>query len=115
MGGIVKNATTNQAIAGTNKCDVITPYTLQAKLNNDLVDFTPTKPQTVTASIKEGSPIDVCVNYPDLLDCEADALTTAGVPAIGNFTLNGLKYLVWCSSSTYSVAENATGSDTQST
>ena len=26
MGGIVKNATVNQAIAGTDKCDSITPY-----------------------------------------------------------------------------------------
>ena len=30
MGGIVKNATVNQAIAGTDRCDSITPYTLNA-------------------------------------------------------------------------------------
>ena len=87
MGGIVKLAAKDQAIAGTNKCDAITPYTLQAKLTNDLVDFTPTKPQTVTASIAEGATVSICVNNNTLiLNCEAEATTQTGKPALGGFT-----------------------------
>lgn len=43
VGGIVKNATVNQAIAGTDKCDSITPYTLNAVIQpiKDVIDDLP--------------------------------------------------------------------------
>lgn len=43
IGGIVKNATVNQAIAGTDKCDSITPYTLNAVIQpiKDVIDDLP--------------------------------------------------------------------------
>lgn len=87
MGGIVKLAAKDQALAGTNKCDAITPYTLQQKLDEDLVDFSPTKPQTVTATIVEGNSVSVCVNKNTLtLTCEAKATTQDGKPALGRFS-----------------------------
>ena len=87
--GIVKNATVGQAIAGTNKCDSITPYTLKKVLEeggDDLVDFKPTKPETVFVSIVEGTAVSQCVTENDLiLTANAVATSANGNPALGNF------------------------------
>jgi hypothetical protein len=93
MGGIVKNATLSQALACTDKCDTITPYTLceviEDKLDDfkdTLVSFENTKAETVTVSIAEGSPIEVCIQD-TLLFLTAQAVATAadGNPAIGRW------------------------------
>lgn len=87
-GGIVKLAAKDQALAGTNKCDAITPYTLQAKITEDVPDFTPTKPNTVTAVIEaQGDAVGVCVNDKNLsLTCKSEAKTSKGGNALGSFT-----------------------------
>ena len=90
MGGIVKNATLSQAKAFVDKCDTITPYTLKGALDkfkdDNLVDFTPTKPETVTVTIDQGPTLSQCVTNTTLvLSTTGSATTTDGSTAIGRW------------------------------
>ena len=86
-GGIVKLATSNEATAGTNKCDAITPFTLKKFVDSEVPDFSPTKPSTVTVTIEQGTDVSVCINQRTLtLTAEVEATTQAGNPALGRPT-----------------------------
>ena len=86
VGGIIKTATVEQALEGTDKLDAITSYTLQAKIDEG-PDFSNTVPVRFIVEIEQGTSIVQCINNPDfILTCRASAFAADDSPAMGQFS-----------------------------
>lgn len=81
--GVVKIASKEESEDKSNRCEVITPYTMWQAIP----DFEHTRPDSVTVSIREGYNNSLCVDNPNLsLTAVGVAKRDDGKPAVGVFT-----------------------------